>query len=106
MNTVSGLNCIFPFTYGNISYTRCTLDGPNNPSQLPQCLVGPNTWSFCQGILLSNYHFIDLLIIINFLVPTNAIINYVTTRKSGSSSQNGASVNGDTLVWIYGQSKN
>ena len=30
------------------------------------------------------------------------MISYVTTRKSGWSSQNGGSVNGETLVWIYG----
>ena len=35
-------------------------------------------------------------------VPTTAIITYVTTRKAGTSSQNGASVKGETLVWIYG----
>ena len=38
------------------------------------------------------------------IVPTDAVVSYVTTRKSGSSSQNGASLNGETLVWIYGYS--
>ncbi len=53
---------------------------------MPQCLTTANTWSFCQ-------------------VPTDAVITYVTTRKAGTINQNGASLNGETLVWIYGYSE-
>ena len=38
----------------------------------------------------------------NIKVPTKANINYVTTRKNGPTTVNTASVNGGTMVWIYG----
>lgn len=36
-------------------------------------------------------------------VPTDAAITYVTTRKNGRPWENGASLNGGTLIWINGR---
>lgn len=52
---------------------------------LPQCLTSSGVWSAC-------------------IVPNTAAVSYVTTRKSGTSSVNGASLNGGTMVWISGYS--
>lgn len=49
--TVSGEPCVFPFTYKNIEYTSCIVNGPNNNDVLPQCLTTSNTWSTCNGEL-------------------------------------------------------
>jgi hypothetical protein len=38
-------------------------------------------------------------------VPTNAVILGVTTQMGGSYSQNKGSLNGGTLVYIYGLSQ-
>jgi hypothetical protein len=38
------------------------------------------------------------------LVPNDAIITKVTTRKNGYTWENGASLNGGTLLWITGKS--
>jgi hypothetical protein len=77
---------VFPFTHNNNKYYNCIIFGPGNTQYLPQCLTNLNKWSFC-------------------IVPTDAVISYVTTRKNGNANQNGASLNGQTLVWIYGLSK-
>jgi hypothetical protein len=49
--------------------------------------------------------FISIFKIKTLIVPTDAVINYVTTRKAGNSNQNSASTNGGTLIWIYGYSE-
>ena len=36
------------------------------------------------------------------LVPTNASISYITTRKAGPSSLRAGSIEGGTMIWIYG----
>ncbi len=41
----------------------------------------------------------------NYIVPTTAMINYVTTRKNGGWWINQGSLNGETMVWIYGLSR-
>lgn len=38
-----------------------------------------------------------------YLVPTDAVVIQVTTRKNGSPSTNQGSLNGGTLVWISGK---
>jgi hypothetical protein len=39
------------------------------------------------------------------LVPNNAYIEYVRTRKLGLWINNQASMNGGTMIWISGKSK-
>jgi hypothetical protein len=82
--TQSGELCSFPFQWNNVTYETCTIHGPNNPEQYPQCLTVSGRWSICN-------------------VPLTSVISYVTTRKSGWSNSNGASVRGETLVWIHGR---
>ena len=96
---------MFPFTYNNQTYYNCIITGPSNPTYSPQCLVDSNTWSICSGIYLFLLFYIySIYIIIKIKVPTDAVVNFVTTRKDGWSGQNGASLNGGTLVWIFGYS--
>lgn len=38
----------------------------------------------------------------SILVPTDAVIYYITTRKAGSSGLNDGSFQGGTMIWIYG----
>ncbi|CAF3954248.1 unnamed protein product [Rotaria sp. Silwood2] len=89
VDTVSGSSCVFPFKYGGITYTTCTINGPNNNNYQPQCAIAVNSnntallWSFC-------------------IVPTDAVIYYVTTRKGGSSNVKDGSIQGGTMIWIYG----
>ncbi|CAF3664415.1 unnamed protein product [Rotaria sordida] len=89
VDTVSGSSCIFPFNYGGVTYTTCTINGPNNNNYRPQCAISVNSnntaliWSFC-------------------IVPTDAVINYATTRKGGSSNLKDGSIQGGTMIWIYG----
>ncbi|CAF3431137.1 unnamed protein product [Rotaria sp. Silwood1] len=89
VDTVSGSSCIFPFNYGGITYQTCTINGPNNVNYRPQCAIAVNanntalSWSFC-------------------IVPTDAAIYYATTRKGGSSTLKDGSIQGGTMIWIYG----
>lgn len=82
--TQSGEFCSFPFQWNNATYETCIIHGPNNQEQYPQCVTTSGKWSICN-------------------VPLTSVISYVTTRKSGWSSSNGASVRGETLVWIHGR---
>lgn len=41
----------------------------------------------------------------NFKVPNNAVITSITTMKGGAWWSNGASLNGGTMLWVNGQSK-
>lgn len=49
VRTSKGLLCEFPFTYNGISYSSCTIKGPNNGNSLPQCITSAGTWDFCNG---------------------------------------------------------
>jgi len=89
VTTTSGQSCIFPFQYSGINYTTCTINGPNNPEFRPQCATDVDsshsviTWSFCE-------------------VPTDAVVFYSTVRKNGGWTQNSGSLQGGTMIWIYG----
>ena len=102
VQTESGAPCSFPFVYYNQSYYNCIINGPNNPFNKPQCLTINNIWSFCQGNNFNLSHVCNKCLLYYNKVPTDAVITYVTTRKAGNYYQNGASLNGETLVWIYG----
>jgi hypothetical protein len=78
VDTASGSSCIFPFNYAGVSvfislnnfhksilkitYTTCTINGPNNGNYRPQCAISVNsnntaiTWSFCTGKCLDVYY--------------------------------------------------
>lgn len=45
---------------------------------------------------------INMIIFPFLLVPTDAVIYYVTTRKAGPSSLKDGSIQGGTMLWIYG----
>jgi hypothetical protein len=49
VSTSSGKTCQFPFDYNGISYKTCTVQGPNNPTYLPQCMTASGGWDFCNG---------------------------------------------------------
>ncbi|CAF0745209.1 unnamed protein product [Adineta steineri] len=89
VTTTSGSTCVFPFGYNGVTYTTCTVQGPNNANYQPQCAIAidsnnnASAWSFCN-------------------VPTDAMVTYATVRKAGYYGQNGGSTQGGTLVWIYG----
>lgn len=89
VSTTSGLSCLFPFVYNGTTYSTCTINGPNNTEFRPQCAVDVDnsrsvlTWSFCE-------------------VPTDAVIFYTTVRKNGGWNQNSGSLQGGTMIWIYG----
>ncbi|CAM2722167.1 unnamed protein product [Rotaria socialis] len=89
LSTTSGSSCSFPFTYQGVTYTSCTIKGPNNADFRPQCATSVDNsqvatqWSFCT-------------------VPTDAIIFYSTVRKNGPWTQNIGSTQGGTMLWIYG----
>ena len=74
--------CAFPFTHNGNSYSHCVIDSPLANS-VPACKDQSGEWHKC-------------------IVPTDAVIYGVTTRKSDSYSVNGASYRGGTLVWISG----
>ncbi len=78
--------CQFPFTDSGVTYRTCTINGANNPERLPRCKIASGNWAVC-------------------ILPTNAVVSGVTTRKAGPSYINGASLAGGTLVWITGKSK-
>lgn len=48
VTTQTGKTCQFPFSYAGRTYTTCTVNGPNNPSYLPQCMTS-GTWDICIG---------------------------------------------------------
>ncbi|CAF1377186.1 unnamed protein product, partial [Adineta steineri] len=89
VSTTSGASCVFPFVYDGITYVNCTIQGPNNADFEPQCATAvdsnnvPITWSNC-------------------IVPTDAVIFYATVRKNGPWTQNTGSLQGGTMLWIYG----
>lgn len=102
--TDSGEQCQFPFTYKSVQYNNCII--LNNADNYPQCLTASSKWSNCLGSLLT-------LILISLLnkfkqvhniVPTDAIVTQVTTTKAGGWWNNGASLNGGTMVFISGKS--
>ena len=106
MSTSSGKTCQLPFTYLGSTYKACTVNGPNNPSFLPQCLTTSGSWDFCNGKYL-NDPFLKI-IFFKFMftkVPNTAVFSYVTTQKSSSNSVNQGSLQGGTLLWIRGLSK-
>ena len=72
-----GSKCVFTETM-----PRCVIDSPL-PNNIPACQDSSGQWRKC-------------------IVPTDAVINGVTTRKSGAFTDNGASYMGGTLVWISG----
>ncbi|CAF0814130.1 unnamed protein product, partial [Brachionus calyciflorus] len=82
--TILGGFCQFPFVYNGIEYKNCITNNPNNTEYLPMCLTSTNVWEEC-------------------VVPTNAIVTYVTTRKNGGNWINSLSKNGGTMIWIYGR---
>ncbi|CAF3190547.1 unnamed protein product [Rotaria socialis] len=55
LSTTSGSSCSFPFTYQGVTYTSCTIKGPNNADFRPQCATSVDNsqvatqWSFCTG---------------------------------------------------------
>ena len=49
VTTLTGKTCQFPFTYGGNTYTTCTVNGPNNPTYLPQCITSSGSWDTCNG---------------------------------------------------------
>lgn len=53
---------------------------------MPKCLTTSGQWSAC-------------------VQPTDAVVDFVTTRKNGRNWINSVSRNGGTMIWIYGQSK-
>ncbi|CAF1300760.1 unnamed protein product, partial [Adineta ricciae] len=89
VSTTSGSSCVFPFVYNGITYSNCTIQGPNNTAYQPQCATSVDssnvavTWSFC-------------------IVPTDAVVFYATVRKNGPWTQNSGSTQGGTMLWIYG----
>ncbi|CAF0710276.1 unnamed protein product [Brachionus calyciflorus] len=83
VDTNTGEKCKLPFMFNGVEYKSCIINSPNNLGKLPQCLTNSDTWANCQ-------------------VPTGAVVTKVTTRKNGSPSINGVSLNGGTLLWISG----
>lgn len=86
VKTSSSEPCQFPFVDSGVTYRTCTVNGANNPDLLPRCKTASGAWAVC-------------------LVPTDAVVFGVTTRKGGSFSVNGASLEGGTLLWITGKSR-
>jgi len=86
VKTTSSEPCQFPFVDSGVTYRTCTVNGANNPDLLPRCKTASGAWAVC-------------------LVPTDAVVYGVTTRKGGSFSVNGASLEGGTLLWITGKSR-
>ncbi|CAF0999129.1 unnamed protein product [Brachionus calyciflorus] len=82
--TASGEECSFPFIFNKIEYRTCQINNFGNTDKIPQCYTSSKIWSNC-------------------ILPTNAVITTVTTRKSGSTSTNTVSLNGGTLIWIIGR---
>ncbi|CAF0756351.1 unnamed protein product [Brachionus calyciflorus] len=82
--TASGEFCAFPFNFNGAEYKTCQINNPGNTEKIPQCFTPSRTWSNC-------------------ILPTNAVITSVTTRKNGGASTNGVSLNGGTLIWITGR---
>ena len=44
--------CLPSFSWTGQEYKTCTINGPNNPDYLPQCMVNSTTWGFCVGKLI------------------------------------------------------
>lgn len=49
VQTESGIPCQLPFIYNSVTYSTCTILGPNNLALYPQCLTLSNKWSNCTG---------------------------------------------------------
>jgi hypothetical protein len=111
VQTDANVDCTFPFTYNNQKFTTCTTKFNNQ--YRPQCAiksaVGNRTYlANCIGRLEFERCFLPFYLLekIHLLtqVPTDAVIKYVTTVQSGGWWQNGVSINGETLLFIYGLS--
>ena len=81
--TTSGEKCVFPLVHEGVTYNHCILGQIQD--DFPACKTGAGVWAQCA-------------------VPTNSIINGVTTRKSEEFSVRGASNQGGALVMISGKS--
>lgn len=69
-------------------YNHCVINYPDsrNNEYVPKCLTTSGVWSGC-------------------IQPTDAIVDFVSTRKNGGNAYNTVSRNGGTMIWIYGKSK-
>ena len=59
VKTQSGKTCLFPFNYGGKTYSTCMINGPNNPTYLPQCITNDGSWDFCNGINELKFYFLS-----------------------------------------------
>ncbi|RMZ96658.1 hypothetical protein BpHYR1_007358 [Brachionus plicatilis] len=68
IKTIDGQYCQIPFSYGEKKYNYCIIDYPDsrNYDYVPKCLTNSGVWSAC-------------------VQPTDAIVDFVTTRKNSGN---------------------